>query len=55
MPRQSVQLTISFGAVIVSFIEDVLDQGHLGWMNDLVAFELILSPGQQQGREALRR
>jgi hypothetical protein len=38
MPRQSVQPTASFGTVIRSFIEDVLDQGHLGRMNDLVAF-----------------
>jgi steroid delta-isomerase-like uncharacterized protein len=45
-------------AVIRSFIEEVLNQGQLDRINDLVALdfvELDPLPGQEQGREGLKQ
>ena len=45
-------------AVITKFVEDVVNQGSLERMNDLVAVdfvELDPLPGQQQGREGLKQ
>jgi steroid delta-isomerase-like uncharacterized protein len=44
--------------VITSFVEEVVNQGHLERADDLVAtdfVELDLLPGQQQGREGLKQ
>jgi predicted SnoaL-like aldol condensation-catalyzing enzyme len=45
-------------AVVSSFVEEVINQGRLERVNDLVALdfvELDPLPGQQQGREGLKQ
>jgi steroid delta-isomerase-like uncharacterized protein len=45
-------------AVITSFVEEVINEGRLDRVNDLVALdfvELDPLPGQQQGREGLKQ
>jgi len=40
-------------AMLTSFVEEVINQGRLERVDDLVAVNFV-EPGQQQGREGLK-